>query len=60
MEHVHLLCQVQVEDPMQLRNFLRLYAVEIEELVGSIGPGVPVEDFPMRAFPTCLESRSAQ
>jgi hypothetical protein len=32
--------ELQVEDPMQLTNFLRVSAVEIEELVGWIGPAV--------------------
>jgi len=40
--------ELQVEDPMQLRIFLRLSAVEIEELVGWIGPTVQKQDTTMR------------
>jgi hypothetical protein len=43
-----LVNELQVEDPMQLRNFLRLSAVEIEELVGWIGPTVQKQDTTMR------------
>jgi hypothetical protein len=40
--------ELQVEDPMQLRNLLRVSAVEIEELVGWIGPVVQKQDATMR------------
>jgi hypothetical protein len=40
--------ELQLEDPMQLRNFLRLSAVEIEELVGWIGPAIQKQDTTMR------------
>jgi hypothetical protein len=43
-----LMNELQVEDPMQLRNFFRLYAVEIEELVGWIGPVVQKQDTTVR------------
>jgi hypothetical protein len=40
--------ELPVEDPMQLRNVLRVSAVEIEELVGWIGPAVQKQDTTMR------------
>jgi hypothetical protein len=40
--------ELQVEGPMQLRNFLRESAVEIEELVGWIGPVVQKQDTTIR------------
>jgi hypothetical protein len=43
-----LVNELQAEVPMQLRNFLRVFAVEIEELVGWIGPVVQKQDTAMR------------
>jgi hypothetical protein len=40
--------ELQAEDPMKLRHFLRVSAVEIEELVGWIGPVVQKQDTTMR------------
>jgi hypothetical protein len=43
-----LVNELRVEDPMQLRIFLRVSAVEIEELVGWIGPVFQKQDTTMR------------
>jgi hypothetical protein len=40
--------ELQVEDPMQLRIFLRVSGVEIDEFVGWIGPVVQKQDTTMR------------
>jgi hypothetical protein len=40
--------KLKVEDPMQLRNFLRVSTVETEELVGWIGPAVQKQDITRR------------
>jgi hypothetical protein len=40
--------ELQVEDPLQLSNFLRISAVEIQDLVGLIGLAIQIQDTIMR------------
>lgn len=44
-----LLPELQFQDPMQYRNFLRMTAVQMEELVRRIGPVVCKKDTYMRS-----------
>jgi hypothetical protein len=42
------MCELQIEDAQQFRNFTRLSAVEVESLVNMLGPVIYKQDTAMR------------
>ena len=46
--YTQLICELQLEDAQQFRNFTRMSAVEVQSLVNMLGPVIGKQDTAMR------------